>query len=96
MRILDVPQYSPEWWSARAGVPTASNADRILTAAGKPSSSQAAYMAELIDEIVRPRDERSSDEQAFSGNRHTERGNELEPKTRAWHSLVSVWEIKEC
>lgn len=95
MRILDVPQYSPEWWAARAGVPTASNADRILTAAGKPSSSQSAYMAELIDEIVRPRDERPSDEQSFGGNRHTERGNELEPKARAWHSLVTGQEIKE-
>lgn len=95
MRILDVPQYSPEWWAARAGVPTASNADRILTAAGKTSSSQAAYMAELIDELVRPRDERPADEQSFSGNKHTERGNELEPKARAWHSLVTGHEIKE-
>lgn len=95
MVIFEFPQYSAEWWAARAGVPTASNADRILTAAGKPSSSQSAYMAELIDELVRPRDERPADEQSFSGNRHTERGNELEPKARAWHSLVTGHEIKE-
>ena len=95
MRILDCDQYSPEWWAARAGVPTASNAERILTPTGKPSSSQAVYMGELIDEMVRPRDERPSDEQSFSGNKHTERGNDLEPKARAWHSLVTGFDTIE-
>ena len=91
MLILDCEQYSPEWWAARAGVPTASNADRILTATGKPSASADAYIAELVDEVVRPIPERSQDEQAgtFSGNRHTERGHELEPKAAAWHHLVT-------
>lgn len=91
MRVLDVEQYSSEWWQARAGVPTASNADRILTATGKPSASADAYIAELVDEIVRPQWERTQDEQAaaFSGNRHTERGHELEPKAAAWHQLVT-------
>lgn len=95
MRVLDVPQYSPEWWAARDGVPTASGADRILTATGKPSSSQPAYMAELIDDLVRPRDDRPDDEKGFSGNRHTERGDKIEPKAREWHSLVVGHEIRE-
>lgn len=91
MRLLDCEQYSPEWWQARAGVPTASCADRILTATGKPSSSADAYIAELVDEIVRPMWERDQEEQAatFGGNRHTERGNALEPKAAAWHQLVT-------
>lgn len=95
MRVLDCDQYSPEWWAARAGVPTASNADRIITAAGKPSASANAYMAELIDELVRPQSERPQEEQGFSGNRHTERGNMLEPKARAWHRLVTGLESRE-
>lgn len=91
MRVVDCEQYSPGWWKARAGVPTASNADRILTATGKPSASADAYIAELIDELVRPQTERSQDEQAaaFGGNRHTERGHDLEPKAAAWHALVT-------
>lgn len=91
MRVLECEQYSPEWWQARAGVPTASCADRILTATGKPSSSADAYIAELVDEIVRPQWERSQEEQAasFGGNRHTERGNAFEPKAAAWHQLVT-------
>lgn len=91
MRVVDCEQYSPEWWRMRAGVPTASNADRILTATGKPSSSADAYIAELIDELVRPQTERPQDEQAaaFGGNRHTDRGHDLEPKAAAWHALVT-------
>lgn len=91
MRVLECEQYSPEWWAARCGLPTASNADRIVTATGKPSSSATAYMAELIDELVRPLDEREQDEQEaqFRGNRHTERGKALEPKAAAWHALVT-------
>lgn len=91
MRVLDCEQYSLQWWKSRAGVPTASNADRILTATGKPSTSADAYIAELVDEIVRPQLERSQDEQAaaFAGNRHTERGHAFEPKAAAWHQLVT-------
>lgn len=91
MRILECEQYSPEWWRERSGIPTASNSDRILTASGKPSSSADGYMAELIDELVRPLDLRTDDEReaTFKGNRHTERGNALEPRAREWHALIT-------
>lgn len=91
MFVVDCEQYSAEWWAARRGLPTASNADRIITATGKPSSSATGYMAELIDELVRPIEERDQAEQEaqFRGNRHTDRGNELEPKAAAWHALVT-------
>lgn len=91
MRILECDQYSPEWWRTRSGLPTASGGDRLLTATGKPSASADAYMAELIDELVRPLDLRSDEERdaSFRGNRHTERGNALEPCARDWHALVT-------
>jgi hypothetical protein len=97
MRIIECEQYSPEWWAARAGLPTASNADRIITASGKPSASADAYIAELIDEVVRPLDQRSREEQAaaFQGNRHTDRGNAYEPKAREWHRLVTGAKVRE-
>lgn len=89
MRIVECEQYSVDWWAQRAGIPTASNADRILTATGKPSASADAYIAELVDELVRPVLDRPQDEQAFGGNRHTERGHAMEPKAAAWHRIVT-------
>lgn len=97
MRVVDCEQYSPEWWAARSGLPTASQADRIITATGKPSSSADAYISELIDEMVRPVAQRSEAERAaiFKGNRHTERGNEFEPKARDWYAFVTGAEVRQ-
>lgn len=97
MRLHDVEQGSPEWFAIRRGIPTASCADRILTASGKPSSAQDAYIGELIDEIVRPMETRDIEEQQaqFSGNRHTDRGHELEPKMRDWLALVTRSELRQ-
>lgn len=96
MRLLDVEQGSPEWFAARCGVPTASNFSNIVTASGKPSASADAYAAELIDELVRPVAERDQEEQAaqFRGNRHTERGHELEPKARDWFRFVTGLDVR--
>lgn len=48
----DCPQYSPEWWEVRRGVPTASNFSRIVTPANGEFSSQAeAYAADLVAEL---------------------------------------------
>src|SRR5690606_7963138 len=95
--LLDVAQGSPEWLEARRGVPSASNFGSIVTATGKPSSTADAYAAELIDEIVRPMDERDREEQEsqFRGNRHTERGHRLEPKARDWFRLVTGYDVRE-
>lgn len=96
MLLHDVVQGEPAWFEIRRGIPTASEASRILTAGGKASASQDAYIAELIDEIVRPMETRDPDEQMaqFSGNRHTERGHALEPKMRDWLALVTRTEAR--
>lgn len=70
-------QGSEEWFRARKGRVTASNADRILTPTGKDSSQWDGYAIELTAECIRP-DELPD----FTGNRHTDRGNELEPEAR--------------
>lgn len=83
MRIIDCEQKSPEWYAARLGVPTASEFGRIITdkkceyAAGAET-----YINELIDEVCRPNAERG-----FTGNRHTARGNALEPEARDLYGL---------
>lgn len=81
-------QQSEEWFRARKGRVTASNADRILTPTGKDSSQWDAYAIELCAECIRP-DELPS----FIGNAHTDRGNELEPAAREEFSRITGLEI---
>jgi hypothetical protein len=84
MRILDCEQRSPEWYAARRGIPTASEFGRIVTdKRGDYAAGADTYINELLDEIVRPDAERG-----FTGNRHTQRGNELEPEARDLYAFV--------
>lgn len=96
MLLLDLEQGSPEWFAARAGVPSASGFSNVITPGGKLSASADGYAAELIDEIARPLADRDEEEQAaqFKGNRHTERGHAREPKARDWFRLVTGYDVR--
>ncbi len=50
MIIHDVQQGTEHWLRLRAGIPTASNFDKILTKSGKKSASQERYMFALLAE----------------------------------------------
>ena len=50
MIIETFEQLSPEWFSARAGIPTSSCFDKIVTAKGEPSKSAKNYMYQLAGE----------------------------------------------
>lgn len=52
MKIHNVEQRSTAWRALRLGRPTASQFDRIITPAGKPSREAKRYMAELIHERI--------------------------------------------
>lgn len=52
MKTIDCEQGSAEWHQARMGIPTASNASKILTPSGKLSASSEAYLGELLAEWV--------------------------------------------
>lgn len=85
MKRVDVEQGSPEWFAMRRGIPTASDFDEIVTAVkGDLSASSEGLINRLIDECVRP-----GEHEGFEGNRHTQRGNELEPTARAWFGFVT-------
>jgi hypothetical protein len=73
----NLQQGSEEWFRARCGRPTASQFSRIITATGKKSSQIDDYVIELVAECIRP-----DEIPAFVGNKHTDRGNELEPEAR--------------
>lgn len=71
-------QGSEEWFNARRGRATASQASRIITAAkGDLSKSATGYALELIAELMAP-----DEAPAFVGNSATDRGNKLEETAR--------------
>ena len=84
MKLLKVEAGSEEWRQLRAGIPTASQAHRIVTP-GKlePSKSQDDYMHELIAErmLGYPLDNASSD--------FMERGTVLEPEAVKLYELIT-------
>lgn len=84
MIVLDCEQRSPEWYAARLGIPTASEFGSIITPAkGQLAAAHDAYINRLIDEAARPGVDRS-----WSGNRHTERGRDLEPEARNAYAFL--------
>jgi len=50
VKIHDLRQGSAEWAAVRAGIPTASNFDKLLTPGGKRSEQATGYMRHLIAE----------------------------------------------
>lgn len=57
MRIVECIQYSPEWWNAKRGIASASNADRIITPKNGALSAQSIdYACELVAERMMPGD----------------------------------------
>lgn len=94
MRIIDVVQGSPEWLNARAGRPTASRFDSIVTPkTRKPSAAADGYLTELVAERILggPLDTANSI--------WMDRGEDLEPEARAWYELATgntVTEVGFC
>ncbi|MCL5460324.1 YqaJ viral recombinase family protein, partial [Loigolactobacillus coryniformis] len=76
-------------FKARAGRPTASNFDRIITPTGKDSSQWDGFAIDLMADCIRP------DMVDFVGNRHTDRGNELEPEARAEFARIMEMDVKQ-
>lgn len=80
MEILNLEQGTPEWHEARLGIVTMSELHTLLVNGKGPGGFGAGaftYMNQLIGERItgEPAD-------VFQGNRHTERGHELEPVAR--------------
>lgn len=78
MIIVTRDQRSPEWYSARRGLPTASEFGSIITPKKMEYAAAAeTYIDSLIDALMRPE---ASGEESWTGNRHTRRGAALEPE----------------
>jgi hypothetical protein len=78
-------QYSPEWWAARMGLPTASEFHTVMASGkgGGESITRGKYLRQLAGEIL-------TEEPAPEGytNGFMERGRELESEARALYSMM--------
>lgn len=85
MVIHDVIQGTTEWLALRAGIPTASCFDRIVTKSGKPSTQAEKYLHRLLAERImgHPVTEFVS--------AHMARGSDLEADARSYYEG-----IREC
>jgi YqaJ-like viral recombinase domain len=81
--IIDVEQGSPEWFIARAGIPTASCFDKVLAKGrgAEESKTRRGYLYQLADEVI------YGDPVETYTNEHMERGRLLEDEGRSIYAL---------
>lgn len=91
--ITDLEQGSDEWLAIRMGIVTMSNMDKLLVN-GKGEAGFGADAFSYMNTLI---GERITQEIAdpFTGNRHTERGHELEPKARALYEAQTDLACKQ-
>jgi len=87
--ILNVEQGSDEWLKARLGVITASEFSKIITPTGSKSASANEYMGKLIAEHI------TGEQQDTYCSADMDRGNELEPKARAFFEAIKGVKVDE-
>ena len=89
MIILNVAQGSPEWFAARAGIPTASNFDKIVTSKGERSAQAQKYLYQLAGERL------AGEPSETYQNGAMLRGKELEPIARSAYSFITDNVVEE-
>lgn len=85
MKIIDCEQRSPEWYAARAGIPTASEFSTVL-AQGRTKGSESVTRRRYIHKLA---GERITGEAAESyDNGFMTRGREMEPQAREDYAFI--------
>ena len=87
--IHDVEQNTDEWFSLRAGVPTASEFKKVLSGTGKKSAQRITYAAQLAAELCV-----GGELERWEGNQWTERGHELEAESLVSYELERDSDVK--
>ena len=87
----DIQQGSDEWFAAKVGKPSASNASRLVTSTGQPSKSMIGYAQELGAEMFAGK---SLNE--WAGNAATEFGKNTEEEARLAYSMLADYEVIQC
>lgn len=78
--VEDCPQGSPQWFAARAGIPTASNFSKVL--AKGEGKTRRSYMLELAGQIL------TGEIEEKTQNDHMKRGNLMEPEARDMYAFM--------
>src|SRR5690606_41297724 len=84
--FTDLEQGSPEWFAARAGIPTASRFATVMAKGEGKTRSE--YMRKLAGEILT-----GEPSEQFS-NIHTDRGNAMEDEAREATAIINDAEIQ--
>ena len=89
MKIITAEQQTPEWYKARAGIPSASNFDMIVTSKGEPSKQAQKYMYRLAGERITGIPEETYQNAAMA------RGVELEAEARSYYELTTGQTVEQ-
>jgi hypothetical protein len=82
MKIYNVEQGSPEWFAARAGVPTASEFNKIITPTGRASTQADKYANKLLADIIAGKPVND-----FEATAYMDRGKELEAQAVSYYEF---------
>lgn len=91
LQIFNCEQGTPEWYAARAGIPTASEFDTVMAKGkgGGESKTRRTYMLKLIGE-------RLTREPMYSySNDHMERGKVMEAEARDLYQMIAELECRQ-
>lgn len=90
MEVFTCAQGSAEWFSCRAGIPTASEFATVMASGrdGGASKTRRTYMLKLAGEIIT-----GQPSESYS-NAHMERGHEMEPEARDLYAFTRRAEPK--
>jgi hypothetical protein len=91
LQIFNCLQGTPEWYAARAGIPTASEFDTVMAKGrgGGDSKTRRTYMLKLIGE-------RLTKEPMWSyTNEHMERGKAMEDEARDLYQMIAEVECEQ-
>ena len=89
MREIKHEQGTPEWLKSRLGCPSGSGFDKLITAAGKPSTQAEGYINQLIAEIL------TGETTYVHVNEAMRLGVEREPMAREFYELMSGNTVNE-
>jgi YqaJ-like recombinase protein len=90
MQIFDCEQGSAEWFTARMGIPTASEFKTIIgiNKDAREKVTRRNYLYRLAGEIL------TGEPAENYSNSHMDRGNAMEPEARSWYAFLQDEEVK--
>lgn len=89
IKLTHIEQQSEEWFHMRAGRPSASNFDKIITSTGKPSSQRAKYVYQLAGEAL------TGTKEATFQSRDMQNGIEREEEARQLFEMLHDVEVEQ-